>query len=282
MRIAKTGLGAATDRTLLLGAINDAYEEIGKRHPWSRLRDTDTELVMVPIYETGTVELTAGATTVALTGGTFTSLMTGRRLRVSARPEYYQFTYSGAAAGSIERNFEGDTGSGQSFELFQPIYALPTGCDVIKSIKSLSQPDPLTEVTQEELDRRDPERASYGRPSLWAAYEDANNLMRIEAWPAPELAETLIANITLKFTRLTSASQTFFDWLPEGLLYQGAMMMLGDPNAPAHFERLLGAEIRRDCARMGASRIKQADEFTAHRRYRSSEALNQFRRRSQM
>lgn len=282
MRIAKTDFGAGKDRTLIVGAINDAYEEIGRRHPWTRLKDTDTELVLVPIYETGTVELTEGATTVALTGGTFTSLMTGRRLRVNERPEYYIFTYSGATAGSIERAYEGDSGDGQSFKLFSPVYALPSGCDVIKSIKSLSQADPLEEVTQEELDRRDPERQSYGQPLLWAPYEDANNLLRIEVWPAPERVETLVANIISKVTRLTTASQTFFDWIPEALLFQGAMMYLGDGGAATHFERLLATEIRRDTDRMAKKQIPMAPEFTAHRRYRASEQLNNFRRRNQM
>jgi uncharacterized protein len=77
-------------------------------------------------YSTGTLTLTNGSKAVTGVGTTFTSAMTGQALRVDTRREFYQFTQAGATTGTLDRPYEGPTGSGLTYSISLPP-GLPPG-----------------------------------------------------------------------------------------------------------------------------------------------------------
>lgn len=284
LRISKTAIGQGVDRVLLLGAINDAYEEIGRSHEWMLLEDNDSELVMVEALNLTNIEVNQGSADVNNESGNFNPAQTGYRFRMTGDGPYYIFTYASISTGTLERAYEGTGNNDKSGKLFQPLYSLPAGCDVVEAIKSLSSSRPLEQVSQGYLDDLDPQRTVYGAPQYWAPYEVLNGVQRIEVYPAPEFAATLIARHTMKFSRLTSPSSTFLDWVPEGLLFAGALMYLGDGSQGANFARQLEQLIRKDNRRRPPQQIRMAPEFTAHRARRrlGEDDLTEYRRNRQM
>lgn len=271
LRLLKTPAGRAVDRVLLVGLINDVYEIIGRAHPWMRLQDNDAQIQTVAIYSNGSITVFRNLELILLTDGTFTSAMDGRRMRVEAGQEYYRFIFDTDNSGYVDRPYEGDSNLAASYQLIKAIYDLPAGCEVIESIKTFYDDEPLARVTQEVLDREDTSRQQTGRPQAFAPFEDSNGLQRIELWPAPEDAEGLVLRYTAKFTRLTTQSSSFLDWVPEGLLFAGCMAMLEGRavETDPHFSSQLQQLIRQDTRRMPPTQLRMSRQFTDHRRARA-------------
>src|SRR5215470_351475 len=104
-RVSQTFIGAGVNQDILIGLVNDAIEEVCRSTEWSRLEKQSVLQTVAP-YQTGTVDITVGATLVTLTGGTFASAMTGRFFRVLSELEYYQFTFATGSTGNLDRAYE--------------------------------------------------------------------------------------------------------------------------------------------------------------------------------
>lgn len=271
----KTPAGAGYDLELLTERINARYFEILSAHPWTRLHGSGV-IQTVAMYNTGTLAITNGLTAVTLTGGSFPTDLNGGRLRVDAAATWYTFTRLTASTGTLDRAFEGTTVTTAAFQLWQPIYAVPTDCDVVDSINVPSRMIELDKSTQEAVDEADPSRREVSSPRTWAEYKDsAANVARIELWPGPTLAEGLPIRYRATGTRFdfTDASTEFPDWVDTDTLSYGveAELLTDKGNLPAaafkeqRFQIGLKGMIAQDCQRMANLHLDMTDRYTVHR-----------------
>ena len=124
-------LGQKTSDTNLVarikGYINDNYKTIANKYDWRWLYDKDT-IITIAVYDTGTITVTNGSTTVTGSGTTFTSGMVGRKFKTDGFEEIYTISaFVSATEITLDNNFNGDTDSGVSYEIFQDLYSLPAG-----------------------------------------------------------------------------------------------------------------------------------------------------------
>ncbi|MGH8743849.1 MAG: hypothetical protein ACREUY_06170, partial [Burkholderiales bacterium] len=108
--LSKTPAGAGIDATILTNYINSRLREILNRNDWLRLIVTGT-IQSVAAYDAGTLAVLEGAASLTGSGTTWTSAMTGRKMRISSRNEYYSFTYVSATSATLERVYECDDDS---------------------------------------------------------------------------------------------------------------------------------------------------------------------------
>jgi hypothetical protein len=260
---------------LLDSWINERYRRILRRGDWKRSR-IEAVLQTVAPYSTGTVAITTATTNLTLTSGTWTSGMTGRKIRIAARNEYYTFTYASASTGTIDRNYEGDTATEAAYSIWQNIYALPAACRNLRSMRVFSAAKDMDEVSQESLDEYAAARLTEGTPDRYALHEDDSSsppVQQVELYPIPD--EILsIAYWYSQDPTLFSATATILPaWLNPSALYHGveaealrkAKDYAGSDRAEALFLNDLNEMFIDEARRTPPVEIKMAPRHTAHR-----------------
>lgn len=172
------------------------------------------DLAFAGVYNTGTVAISAGGTTVTGTGTTFTTAMTGRYIRFRGETLQYKFTYVGATSGTISPAYYGTSNlSGVTFELTDDRQALPSGFrDFAWPLTDVQAVPRLRKVTLEEIKmyRRVWQLTTY--PWLYAVeIEDVSSLPTPYLHIYPSLSEKRV--ITLPYykwpTELTDDAHVF-------------------------------------------------------------------------
>lgn len=113
------------------GYINDAYDQLADEVPylWDGLRETN--YITVPEdYQTGTVTATNGSTSITGSSTVWTSAMDGRQIYFDGDDEVYTFTYVSATTGTLDKAYQGTTGSGKSYIIWKEAFLLTA--DVIQ------------------------------------------------------------------------------------------------------------------------------------------------------
>lgn len=115
------------------GLVNDAYTRaLPNLSDWNCIIK-DGFLTMSPYYNTGTVAVSAGDTTVTGSGTAWTAAMTyarGWRIRFAGLNNVYEFTRTGPTTATINPALEGFTDlTAQGYSLFQDEYPLPVDFD---------------------------------------------------------------------------------------------------------------------------------------------------------
>ena len=87
---------------LIDGYLLDRYTAILDRLKWTRRTGALGFTTTAP-YATGQFTLTAGQSSVILTGGVFDTTMTGRILRPEGDDDYYEFTFVDGATATLDR-----------------------------------------------------------------------------------------------------------------------------------------------------------------------------------
>lgn len=180
------------DPQLLNGWIRGAYHRILDYRNWKGL-EVEGWIESVAAYTDGTVTVTAGSTAVTGASTVWLSQMTGRKFRVDGRNEWYTFTRTGATTGTLDREYEGDSGSALPYKIFQNVYELPEAAKFIQVISNLRTGLPLAIKGRRELDQISAGRLAYGEPSMFSPGSDTPEasppvLHRVELYPIPELA----------------------------------------------------------------------------------------------
>lgn len=241
------------DADLLDGWIADRYQRILDALAWKR-RTIQTTLQTVAPYSTGTVSATAGSTTVTGSGTTWTATHTGIRLRFTGREEWYTFTRTGATAGTLDRPFEGTTGSGLSYTLYQPLLTLPSDCRIVAGdLLEMQTGAPI----HPEPELRD--TGATGPPQYYRAVMDSTGTppqMRLELWPAPDAVRSIRIEYTAEDTAFaqgvdSSTSASMLPWVREGCLVAGVeddgrthMATLDPAHAAVHLQAAGKAGLR--------------------------------------
>jgi hypothetical protein len=187
LRLTKAFPGVDLD--LIEGWIDDRYAEILGELPWSRQNVVGVLQTLAP-YSTGTVSLTQGSAAVAGIGTVFAAGMSGMALRVTGRDEIYQFTQMDATDGVLDRGYEGPTGAGLAYTLFQHIYVMPADCRILENTAFDSFTyGPMQRMSRAQLNASSPNGAELGKPRIWASYMDDNSTpprMQVQLYPAPD------------------------------------------------------------------------------------------------
>ncbi|GEM_PF-5474150 len=109
-----------------------AIKEVCELHPWSHLI-AQYALQTEDSYNTGTVAVVNGSTSVTLTSGTWqTSWSTApssRKIVIQGRAEPYTITINTSTTGTLSDPFIGATNSVATYRMFRDTYPLPSDCD---------------------------------------------------------------------------------------------------------------------------------------------------------
>lgn len=251
------------DPVLLDGFILDRYQAVLDRVNWRRQRVTATIQTVAP-YATGTLSLTAGSDAVTLAGGAFTEDFDGRQLVLPDRDETYIFTYVGAAAGTLDRPFEGETET-TGFQLAQSIYALPSDARIVQRARLLSQP--------RDLARRDPGALPnvFGTPQVWMlAADEASDppVMRMRIHPIPDQVYSLDVDYDREAPAVAGSSASLLPWIRPAAVIAGATADALAAKAPpdyagsdregAKYEKYLADMVRTEALNRGAVPLRVA------------------------
>ncbi len=253
---------------IIEGYIADVYRDILRELAWTR-ENVTTVLQTAAPYTTGTVTLTHGSTAVTGSGTTFTTAMTGRGFRATGRDEIYEFSYVSATAATLDRPFEGTTGS-TGYKIFQFVYLLPSDCRLLED----SAFGPEIERVQHETG------STYGTPEIWQSYMDDASTpprMQVKLYPIPDAA------IGLPFTYqreepALATGVTLLPWLQPSALVEGVTGKLcalpsvkdyvGAQYHASKAEIALTAMRAAEAHSMGPTEIRLPSHYTSHRQRR--------------
>lgn len=196
--------------------LNRAYQTLLDRHQWSFLKREALFNTLAP-YNTGTVNVVLGSTTVTGNGTAWTADMIGRYLKAGSDSQSYLITDLDPIAQSLEIELAySQASSTQGYSIYQHRYAKPTDC---KHVVNIRRNLPLTERTKEWFDGFDPDRDSTGEPIYWANYDDQT----VEIYPVPDQAYTLRLGYARSVANLSAETDTSL--LPENLVITFAILV---------------------------------------------------------
>jgi hypothetical protein len=274
LRLLVTAAAPGLNEDLVDGWIDGRYQQILDVLEWERQR-VEAVLELVAPYETGTLALTKGSSGVTLVGGTFTSAMTGRALRVVGREEFYEFTCATGATGTLDRAYEGDTATAGAYKIFQHIYVLPSDCRMVEALLAFDG-GPLEKLSRGRLNASAPGRPLFGTPRSWAAYMDDSSdppRQQIEVYPIPDEGIGLPLTYFAEVATPTTTSVSLLPWVRSAAMLAGVtadiQRHLKDYVGAAEYEKqfagLVALMIRKDARAKGPQRFGMADRFTRHR-----------------
>lgn len=282
IRLSKLPCGAGVDKTVLLGIINDVYQRYLNAYQWSRLVKTAT-LQTTAVYQTGTIAVSTGGTTLTGTSTVWISGMTGRRIRIAGHNESYVFTYVSATSATIDRPYEGSDETAATYTMFQSVYPLAVDVDLLDSVEVPGNNRDLDAKSAEYLDKLQTDRWAMGRPSLYTPAPDMtiSNVIypAIELYPVPEAAEGLTYRYRSEITNLSSTAHTFLPWVQieciiagcKADLYEARGEIPSQQIAEAKFMKLLDEAISSDADRQFPDGVFMDERYTWHR---TARALN--------
>lgn len=165
--------------------LNRSYQHLLEAHNWSFL-NLEALVKLVAPYTTGTVTVNNGSTTVTGAGTAWTAAMANRWFRCDSSFVFYKISTVnvGLQTLTLEATYGEANAATQPYTIFQHVYAKPTDCREIRTIRYDYN---MREVTKDYIDTLEPERSSTGQPVYWCNRDDAN----WEVWPTPDANYTL-------------------------------------------------------------------------------------------
>jgi hypothetical protein len=300
------------DPDLLDGWIQNRYTQILDAIPWRRA-DVEAVLQTVAPFEISTVIVENGSTTVTLNEidgmdpgampgdmggdesawdggavGMFTPVMTGRRIRIAARDEYYTFTFVSASEGTIDRPYEGDDDTASAYSIFQNIYQLPANARELRGMRVISQsPGKIDMLSRAELDASAPHRIATGVPRIGAQYMDSATVppvIQIELYPIPDDIYSIPYNYIVDQDALAGSSATLLPWARPSCIEAGVMAdycrspkvkdLASAREYEAQFGLLLEQMIQIATRQKGGVPLRMAQHYTQHRIRRACASQN--------
>ena len=267
-------LAPGVDPDLLDQWILDRHQEILDALPWQRL-DAEGSIQTVDEYNTGTAAVTHGSNAVTGTGTTWTSAMTGRRIRFNSEDEYYTFTRTGNTTGTLDRNYEGEDDTDATYRINYAICALSSAARIVTGVRSMSLP--LDKLSRGELNAKDPGRAAYGAPEYYVPYFDDSSdppVQQVELYPCPDTEQGLLYTYVKEVAPSPSSPGTsILAWMRPAALIAGVMADImrserkireaGDYEV--RFAQLVAEMASTEARRIGPTRLEMADIFVRHR-----------------
>jgi len=165
--------------------LNAVMWRILKAAQWSFMESSGT-LVSVEAYNTGTVSVTNGSADITGDTTVWTDAMTGRKICIDGGTVEYTFTYVNGTSGTLDRNYEGETGSGLAYIIAQDVYPLASDFGEMLVLRDASNNKFLPEWMPEQHEEYYQALSASGVPEQYALFgEDSNGCQQLRFWPAP-------------------------------------------------------------------------------------------------
>lgn len=210
--------------------LNRAQREEVEAWPWSFLL-TNYVLYSAAVQSAGTITATQGSSTVTGVGTSF-SLPANSRSYLHVGTSQVAIPILSSANGTtltlgdnVAQAWNGATQSGVDYNIITPVYSI-VGFIEVYEVKQIL---PLTKVSRESLNLRDPARlATGGNPSVcWApAGFDSSGNIQIELWEPPSAQTPYV--VEGKLAPATMVNNSDQPQIPSAVLENKALMMACD------------------------------------------------------
>lgn len=189
--------------------INLIQQDIIARWPWNFMRSRETVVTVVD-YNTGTVSVNAGGTTVTGSGTAFTAAQGGGQyyIQFSGANDWYQITAQGSGTSlTISPAYAGLTNlTNVTYTLRKFFYSMSSSCDRICDVKNWNTPLKLDELFPRDVDFSQPNpqstNVSYG---FFPYGYDSSGNVQICPYPFPSDARLLEIRTWKRPTDMVSA-----------------------------------------------------------------------------
>lgn len=184
-----TKFGVSTDamKTIVKVYVNLTQQRVAMRTEELEYLQKRAFLTCVAPYETGTVAVSNGGTTVAGTDTVWTSAMTGRKIRIGGRDEYYTITYVSPTSLTLDSAYAGTAETAGEYIIFQDEYSLVSDVEKIISMVNNNQRRRIGHVDPLEFDDLYQDPTVIGNPFMRIpAGRDTSNYMKVQLYPIPD------------------------------------------------------------------------------------------------
>jgi len=254
------------DLDIIEGWINDRYQQILDRVDWRRKLVVST-FQTASEHSDGTISATAKNAAVTGSGTNWTSEMDGRMIRIAEGNEFYGFTYSSPTDATLDRGFEGSTGSGLSYRINQNVIKMPLDVRLVQSVESFETGARLQRLSLVELNALDPKRSKYGSPTYWCPYMDAHTdppVVQIELYPVPTEVKGFRVEVIAEQDIPSGSSTTILPWVRPAALIAGvqadAAALAGNLAGASYYEAIFEKHVSEmgniEARRRGAQSIR--------------------------
>jgi hypothetical protein len=229
-----------------------------------------------------TVTVTQGSASVVGVGTAWSSALTGKKFQVNRDGPLYTFTCVDATHATLDRVYEGTSGSGFSYALFTNIYPLPDDLKEIPEdgVQSADDGYTLTPLSEGQLGLSVGFRNVIGTPSVYAvtispSSLDGGTTWQIEFYPIPAQQK----GYPVRYQRVgtafdgTNTGASSLPFVSDGVLLAGCRADIwahaGD-GVKAKFYELkfqdeLGAMLRADRRKRASRVMRPPQRLTRHR-----------------
>lgn len=281
------------DSVLIWRWLRDRYRRVWRACDWS-FAHKECQLITDAEISSDSVTVTNGSTTVTETtsDAKWTSSVIGMRFRKTGDSTRYtiaNWTNSNPDTLTLDRAYEGTSGTVQGYKIFQDTYALATDTGEVGNIVDTTTSRGLLQTSLQELDVWIPSRPGSGNPTYWAlAGLDANNVNQIQLYPCPKESRGYLIRYTQEGPLLVGGASQLIPPIFESLLvagwkadYWGWRANLEDPlpsgveqawygSYEMQFAKELQEMVSHEFRSSVPVRVKLADRYTGHRYLRAS------------
>jgi hypothetical protein len=275
------------DPVLNLAWLQSRYNSVLERCPWTFLTKEATFSTVAAITA-GTVTVTNGSATVTETTSNangWSSSVETRYFRRDGDSEFYlidTFGNNNPDTLTLNRVYEGASGTVIGYTIFQRFYSLATDCRQIIRMAAIETPTTMEEVSQTDLDIAILNRPAEGNPQVWAqAGRDSSDNMRIELYPIPDEANgilyhylqesptiadddaTIIPQVDLRLLR-SGWLADYWGWRAAFQNSRGNELQMSQ-KFEQEFERRLGEMVNRESANFPPMRLRNSASRYRHR-----------------
>ena len=236
-------------------------------------------MIQSPVeYATGTLTATAGSAAIVGAGTVWTAAMTGRIIRIAEGSEYYQFTRVSDTTGTLDRVFEGETATLQTYQINQNVFQVRVDARILNGVTFQYGGRQLVKKSLGELNEIVPGRTAYGEPLYWAPYMDAYTnppVPQVELYPIPDKVWTFVVQFTADAAAANAAtpSATVLPWLRPAALIAGVSADIythtekynASDRQEKRFQTLVAQMVGTEAAARPPAQVRLASRYTRHR-----------------
>jgi len=145
------------------------------------------QIVCVAPYTTGTVAVSNGGTTVTGTDTVWATGMTGRKIRIAGRDEYYTLTYVSPTSLTIDSAYVGDTETAATYSIFQDEFSLASDVEKIITITNPNRRKRIDYIDPLKFEELYLNSLVEGSPYIHTpAGRDSSNYIKVQLYPIPD------------------------------------------------------------------------------------------------
>ena len=203
---AKMDNTVTAENTLIERWINAAQAEIWAAYDWPWARDR--EIVRTVIDKTaGTVDVSAGGTTVTGTSTAFAAADVGKFIQFSDSDDWYKITAVASAISlTIEASYAGTSALDDgTYTIRQMLYTLSSSVEKILDIRQAQSPVKLTPISFRDFHLMRPNGESTGKAQIYAVFGiDSSDNWQFMIYPHADVAYNLEEAYKTRHTDLSA------------------------------------------------------------------------------